>query len=143
ILLTGARWYNGEVSRRPLAAVVVSIALICRSACAQGIAEGGKPVDGAARLNFAWRTLGGEQFWSDELVHGQWRIQRHAISGHYRLLDPANVRRAWGTDEQCRAAFKEQKRDSAIAPLRGKAIVTLHGLGRSRDHMAVMGTFLE
>lgn len=75
-------------------------------------------------------------------MYGHWRIQRHAISGHYRLLDPHNVRRAWGTNEQCRAAFAESKKDGSIKPLHGKAVVTLHGLGRSRDHMAAMGSFL-
>jgi hypothetical protein len=91
----------------------------------------------------AWRTFGGEQFWSDELVYGQWRIQRHAISGHFRLLDPHNVRRAWGTDEQCRTAFAQLKQAGSIPPLHGKAVVTLHGLGRSRDHMESIASSLE
>ena len=115
--------------------------LLCRLLPAEG--EGAKAVDGPARLNFAWRTLGGEQFWSDELVYGKWRIQRQAISGHYRLLDPANIRRAWGNNEQCRAAFAELKHSGTIDPIHGKAVVTLHGLGRWRDHMATMGSFLE
>ena len=71
--------------------------------------------------NVAWRTLGGDQFWSDELVHGQWRIQRNAITGNYRLLDPANVRRAWGSDEQCRAALRTQIKRAASDATFGRA----------------------
>jgi hypothetical protein len=125
----------------PLAAALVAIDF-CRLACAQGVGEGGKPVDGTAQPSIAWRTFGGEQFWSDELVFGQWRIQRHAISGHYRLLDPHNIRRAWGSDEQCRAAFAQFKQAGSVSPLHGRAVVTLHGLGRSRDHMAAMASSL-
>jgi hypothetical protein len=97
----------------------------------------------AAPVNFAWRTLGGEQFWSDELVYGQWRIQRNEFTGHYRLLDPTDVRRAWGTAEQCREALDELKQKEKLPPLAGRAVITLHGFGRSRDHMEAIGQALE
>src|SRR5262245_60679930 len=61
---------------------------------------------GSRRANLAWKSLGGEQFWTDELVYGRWRIQRNEFTEHHRLLDPANVRRAWGTEEECRAALE-------------------------------------
>lgn len=122
--------------------VLLFVGLGCRVACAQ------MPVTTTAMIapapfNVPWRTLGGELFWSDELVHGSWRIQRHALSGHYRLLDPADVRRAWGTCDQCRMAFDEQKVSRAIPALAGRAVITLHGFGRSRDHMAELGNYLQ
>jgi hypothetical protein len=89
------------------------------------------------------KTMGGQQFWSDKLVYGKWRIQQNDLSDHYRLLDPSDVRRAWGTEEQCRTAFEELKRTEGISPLGGRAVITLHGLGRSRDHMATLGAKLE
>ncbi len=46
--------------------------------------------------NLPAKTLGGTQFWSDVLVQRDWRIQRNAWTGHCRLLDGQNVRRAWG-----------------------------------------------
>src|SRR5690348_2760860 len=70
--------YNDGVKRPAFAAAIIAALVLCRLACAQGAADGGKPVNGTARLNFSWRTFGGEQFWSDELVYGQWRIQRQA-----------------------------------------------------------------
>lgn len=88
-------------------------------------------------------TLGGEQVWSDELVFRDWRIQRNAVTGHYRLLDPHDIRRAWGTWEQCRTAFDQAKERHELKPLAGTVVVTLHGLGRSRDHMAGIAKYLE
>src|SRR5262245_2500556 len=95
-----------------------------------------------APVNIPLPTLGGEQFWSDELVYQSWRIQQNVLTQHYRLLDPRNVRRAWGTAEQCRVAFAEFKRHENLPPLSGKAVVMLHGLIRSRDHMEGIGKYL-
>jgi len=92
-----------------------------------------------APLNFPSATLGGVQFWSDDLVFRGWRIQQNALSGHYRLLDDRDFRRAWGTFEQCQARLEELKRDEKLPPLDGRALVTIHGLGRSRDAMAMHG----
>src|SRR5262245_5275729 len=93
--------------------------------------------------NVESRTMGGQLFWSDKLVYSKWRIQQNELSDHYRLLDPSEVRRTWGTEAQCREAFEELKRTENIPPLDGKAVITLHGLGRSRDHMAALGAKLE
>ena len=95
-----------------------------------------------APVNLAFPTFGGEQFWSDELVYQGWRIQQHALTQHYRLLDPHDIRRAWGTAEQCRAAFDEIKERERIPPPSGRAVITLHGLIRSRDHLEDLGQYL-
>lgn len=49
---------------------------------------------GAHGYNLPTPTWGGKQLWTDELLHGEWRIQRHAYTGHYRLLDDQGRRRA-------------------------------------------------
>jgi len=92
--------------------------------------------------NLAFVTFGGEQVWSDEVVYGPWRIQRNLLSGHCRLLDADDVRRAWGTSEQCRDALSAARQAQSIEPLDGRAVVTLHGFGRSRDHMTGIGGYL-
>ena len=33
------------------------------------------------------KTGGGKQFWADVWFFHDWRIQCHALTGHYRLLD--------------------------------------------------------
>ena len=74
-------------------------------------------------------TLGGKQFWADELFFHQWRIQRNVFNGHCRLLDGQNLRYASGTYDECRAVLERIKRDRQLPPMKGKAVVVLHGLG--------------
>ena len=42
-------------------------------------------------------TLGGKVFWGDNFIYAGWRIQENVVTGHHRLLDPDDVRQAWGT----------------------------------------------
>jgi hypothetical protein len=121
--------------------IAVAVLLVGRTLFAQSAAVETATFD--ARPNLAWKTLGSEQFWTDELVYGKWRIQRNELIEHYRLLDPKNVRRAWGSGEECRAALALIKWREKLPPLSGRAVVTLHGLGRTREHMEPLGEFLE
>ena len=43
-------------------------------------------------------TMGGLLFWKDKAEIQGWRLQRHILTGHWRLLDPDDVRCAWGTN---------------------------------------------
>ncbi len=94
-------------------------------------------------INIATPTLGGKQFWADELLFHKWRVQRNILTGHFRLLDENNVRRAWGSFDDCRNALDEIKRRDNLPPMKGKLILVLHGLGRTRSPMSGMATFLE
>ncbi len=80
-------------------------------------------------------TLGGKQFWGDELFFGQWRIQRNTLSGHYRLLDPDDARHAWGTRDGCREQLRRIRFERGLKPTTGPVVITLHGLGRGRGAM--------
>jgi len=93
--------------------------------------------------NFPTATLGGQMYWSDELVHHHWRIQQNVLTGHYRLLDDRNFRRAWGTFDECRLVFDDLKRREMLLPVKGRVLITLHGLIRSRDQMEGIGKHLE
>ena len=116
---------------------------IVLTACAAVAAQETQPPStAAAPLNFPSATLGGTQFWTDELVFRNWRIQQNCLTGHYRLLDGDDFRRAWGTFDQCRKKLDELKRELNLKPMSGRAIVTLHGLGRSRDAMDLIGEHL-
>lgn len=88
-------------------------------------------------------TLGGEQFWSDELVRNGWRVQLNVMTGHHRLLDDKDVRRCWGTHDQCQAKLLETARAEGWAPLKPRAVITLHGLIRSREAMEGIGGWLQ
>ncbi len=87
-------------------------------------------------------TAGGMQFWTDVFIYGEWRIQQHATTGHHRLLDDHNVRRAWGAYADCRSKFDALKRELKLPPLKRKVVVTIHGLGRTRRSMEGIGRYL-
>ena len=115
------------------------LALCCASglhAAEAGGPQGSNVTSSTGRFNINSPTFGGKQLWSDELVFRDWRIQRNAITGHYRLLDQANKRRAWGTLEQCRGKLQRLKEELDLPPLRGKVVIVLHGLFRSRSSMS-------
>ncbi|MEN6450354.1 MAG: alpha/beta hydrolase [Thermoguttaceae bacterium] len=88
-------------------------------------------------------TMGGKQFWADELFFHQWRIQRNTITGHCRLLDERDFRHAWGTYDECRAALDRIKRERKLPAMSGKAVVVLHGLMRSRSSMDSLCQYLR
>jgi len=88
-------------------------------------------------------TLGGKQFWADELLFHQWRIQRNVLTGHYRLLDGNSLRHASGTFDECRAVLEDVKRRGNLPPMHGKAVIVLHGLAHSRTAMNELAKYLE
>lgn len=83
------------------------------------------------RFNIPSPTFGGRQYWSDHQFFRGWRIQEHFYTGHYRLLDSSNVRRAWGTLEDCQKALAQEKQAQKLAPMTGTAVIALHGILRS------------
>lgn len=83
------------------------------------------------RPNLALPTLGGRQLWTDVGVLSGWRVQRHAWTGHCRLLDRFDVRRAWGPQHHMLRALQAT---CTQAP-RSSGVVLVHGLGRSAHSM--------
>jgi hypothetical protein len=94
-------------------------------------------------FNLPFKTSGGNQVWTDVHIYHGWRIQKNVVLEHYRLLDPGDVRRAWGTREQCAARFEEIKKEEKLEPPKGKCVVVVHGLWRSRDAMAPFAELLD
>lgn len=56
-------------------------------------------LNGGAMPNVPFPTLGGNVMWDDIHECNGWRIQRNSFTGHYRILNPSNIRKAWGTEE--------------------------------------------
>jgi len=81
--------------------------------------------------NLALKTLGGLQFWGDVFALHGWRIQHNVFTNHFRLLDPDDVRQAWGTKEQCLAALKAIREERKLIPMTGKVVILIHGITRS------------
>ena len=47
--------------------------------------------------NIPFPTMGGRVFWNNISSCNGWRLQRNGMTGHCRILDPNDVRRAWGS----------------------------------------------
>lgn len=91
-------------------------------------------------LNLQLPTIGGKQFWTDHRWQEGWRIQQNAITGHWRLLDPGNVRVAWGSRAACE---QELDRHQSDLHSRQRHIVLIHGLFRSAASMLKLRQMLE
>lgn len=93
--------------------------------------------------NVLMPTLGGRQFWGDVCHFRGWRIQQNVYTGHYRLLDPRDVRHAWGTCEHCRSRLEAIRREQNLLPLSGRAVILAHGIVRSSKSFSRMRERLE
>ena len=94
-------------------------------------------------LGLGGRTLGGAFTFSDEVVYQDWRIQKHALIGHYRLIDPDNRRHFRGSFEQCLAELEKIKVEKKLAPLPKDVVIVMHGLGATRQWMNSLSDYLE
>lgn len=81
------------------------------------------------------RTLGGRQFWTDRFIHDDWRIQQHASTGGFRLLDANECRRERGTFSECLASFERFRQQESLPDLRPTTVILLHGIADTRGVM--------
>jgi pimeloyl-ACP methyl ester carboxylesterase len=135
--------------RNPHRPAIYAIALLT---CFVGAAVAGEPfpvapksdvaLAGSPTTGLAAKTLGGVQFWGDELFFHEWRIQRNTLTGHCRLLDGDDRRFAWGSFEQCQAKLEEIKSERKLPPMHGRAVILLHGLGAFRATMTPLADYL-
>ncbi len=89
------------------------------------------------RARLAVPILGGAHVWSDLFVVAEWRVQQHALTGEYRLLDPAHRTRASGGWDECRALVPQ----GLAVP--EQVTILLHGLGCGHDLMEPMEAALR
>lgn len=72
------------------------------------IAENPQKLNGMPSMpNVNTKTMGGKQFWNNIASYKGWRIQQNTITHHCRILDPKNVRRAWGGMEAMEKIFRK------------------------------------
>ncbi len=89
------------------------------------------------------QTLGGAFMFSDEVVYQGWRIEKHAVIGHHRLIDPEDRLVERGTFEHCLEELEKIKVEKKIAPLPKHVVIVLHGLGAFRKYMTPLSEYLE
>lgn len=88
-------------------------------------------------------TLGGSQFWADVHIFHDWRIQQRVGEDRYRLLSPKEFCYAEGTFGQCRARLEQIKLEESLEPMRGRAVIILHGLVATRWTMRLLADHLK
>lgn len=93
--------------------------------------------------NWSTKTMGGRQFWTDVQNLADWRIQFNHVTGHYRLLDPQNVRQAWGNYPHCQQKLSQFAVSKRLRPYSGKVVILLHGLVRSHASMLNLSDHLR
>ncbi len=93
--------------------------------------------------NVPVKTMGGKQFWGDVTLYGGWRIQRNVFTGHFRLLDARDVRRAWGGFDACRHALDDAIASGSAQLSSPKLVLLVHGFLRSKDSFAGLDAALK
>ena len=101
------------------------------------------PTESTAPFNVPFKTYGGTQFWTDHQHSHGYRIQSNWMTNHWRLLDAADVRRAWGTRKQCEVALDDLLSKKKDASTDQEYVVLLHGLMRSHQSMRSMEKTLQ
>ena len=97
----------------------------------------------AANPNVPLPTFGGMQVWGDVAHRAGWRIQVHSLTGHHRLLDAGDVRRAWGDRAACEAALAAAVENHALPRPAGDTVVLVHGMVRSGKCFSSLAADLE
>ncbi len=93
--------------------------------------------------NLPFPTMGGRQLWADVNWFAGWRVQQNVWTGHCRLLDPENMRRAWGRRPAVEEALSYAKEARELKLEGDHLVVLLHGLGRSRSSMGALQLLLK
>ncbi len=57
--------------------------------------------------NINFPTLGGKVWWRDLAECDGWRIQQSSVTKHCRILDPNNIRKAWGGESAMMSLFNK------------------------------------
>ena len=93
-----------------------------------------EPSDTAMPFNIPVKTIGGAQVWTDYRFRDGSRLQKNSLTGHWRVLDASDVRRAWGTHQQCLQSIDESNPACAVGDS-PHYVVLLHGLMRTGRSM--------
>lgn len=125
--------------RQPITTLVLMAALATsafESHPAFGQSEDNSMVN---RFQIPMPTLGGAQIWSDRTHRDGYRVQYNEITGHFRLIDPHNVRRGWGTEAEMDQLLDEYYPKPPV-PTAKPIVVLMHGLMRTDGSMKSIET---
>ncbi|WP_145219706.1 lipase [Stieleria sp.] len=94
-----------------------------------------------SNFNVPLKTTHFSQIWTDHLWRDGYRVQQNALTGHWRLIDADNYRRAWGNKQQCVDSLNQKCPKTAPSTAKHHVIL-LHGLMRTCGSMKALETQL-
>ena len=59
--------------------------------------------------NIETSTAGGKVFWDTLASYEGWKLQRNKLTHHCRILDPNDIRKAWGSESAMMEALERLK----------------------------------
>ena len=114
------------------------------------LSQGMKLSSPAVNINF---TTGGGKVWWDNLIEYKgWRIQKNQATQHCRVLNPKNIRVAWGSEEDILESFKylinaqfsaPSERKAAVSRLNNTVCVLIHGFAGGVYQMKYLEKYLK
>lgn len=55
--------------------------------------------------NIDFPTMGGQVFWDTLAQSNGWKLQKNKFTNHCRIIDPRNIRKAWGSENTMMSAL--------------------------------------
>jgi bifunctional DNA-binding transcriptional regulator/antitoxin component of YhaV-PrlF toxin-antitoxin module len=55
-------------------------------------------VEKLSNFNIEMKVADGGVWWENVKEKKGWKLQRNYVSGHYRIISPSKIRKAWGPD---------------------------------------------
>jgi len=86
----------------------------------------------------------GDKGWTDEFVFGEWAIQRRVKNddGEYQLVQGTKRRSKGPGFEDCLKEFERVRQEKMLEPLKGKAIILVHGFIQDRKSLKKLGKYM-
>ncbi|WP_248924004.1 SHOCT domain-containing protein [Paenibacillus hamazuiensis] len=104
-------------------------------------------LEGALNLsnfNVETKVTDGGVWWDNVREKKGWKLQKHKITGHYRIISPSKYRKAWGSDREemlglfdeftyeepkVSTPIKSQKESTPTKPSKQEILAQLKDLG--------------
>ena len=71
------------------------------------VIDSGKILNATSMPNIPFPTINRKWFWNELAEYKGWSLQQNMITHHCRILDPNNIRRAWGGKDAMKELFEE------------------------------------
>lgn len=86
--------------------------------------------------NIPMKTLGGKVFWDTIQEASGYRLQKHKVTLHYRIITSEDIRVAWSDDQGTILAKFYKLTNQITKPKRGD-VIGVHRLGALYDHYGI------